>query len=358
MVRCPRGMCVALALGPTLCLPVDGADRAGADRREAIRKEITPELRLAVARGFDHLIRKQDSNGDFDSSFPVAIDALVGLAFLAGGHSEKTSDELSKVIRKGTSALLARQTDSGYFNDGSSVMYGHGFATLYLAELYGTSDYRQAEIRTALEKAIRLIETAQGEGGGWDYTPDKVHSLKARSFGSSDTSITVCQTLALRASKNIGIQIDPRVIDRARIYIENAQVDDGGFRYRDLGIDAPLLSGSAFPRSAAGVCVLYSLGTYKSESIKKGFDYLYKSYQFPWVNEFPYYGHFYCAQAMFQAGGKYWAEYFPWIRKELLSLQKSNGGWTESPRENANQATAMALIVLQLPYRFLPIHER
>jgi hypothetical protein len=62
--------------------------------------------------------------------------------------------------------------------------------------------------------------------------------------------------------------------------------------------------------------------------------------------------------AMFQAGGKYWKEYFPWIREELIAMQLGDGSWPEHRRESSIQGTVMALIVLQLPYRFLPIHER
>ncbi len=356
----PSSMPLAIVSGSLLCLQLCAEDITGRERerKQIIREEISTELRIAVARGFRWLVSQQNPRGDFDSRHPVAVNALVGLAFLAGGHSERAGGEHTATLRAGTTALLARQNTQGYFDDGESAMYGHGFATLYLAELYGTSDHRPAEIRTALEKAIRVIEVSQASTGGWDYSPAEGMSDERRHSGASDTSITVCQTLALRAADNLGIRLNGGVRRRAQRYIENAQNDDGGFRYRQLSFDSHFLKGSAFPRSAAGVCVLYSLGNYNSEKIKKGFEYLYKQYRFPWSNEFPYYGHFYCAQAMFQGGGKYWAEYFPWIREELLKKQEPDGGWKASAREDRGQATAMALIILELPFRFLPIHER
>ena len=74
---------------------------------------------------------------------------------------------------------------------------------------------------------------------------------------------------------------------------------------------------------------------------------------------FEFYGHYYCVQAMYQAGGKYWAEYFPYLRQRLLASQRGNGSWKPTGElEVITQATAMALIALQLPYRFLPITER
>ena len=337
----------------TSALPGEEAGRS-VDRTP--RGEITPALRLAVSRGFQHLIQKQRrlGTGDFDSQYPVATGALVGLAFLAGGHSERAGEKYTAIVRKTTSRLLKRQNKSGYFHDGKSQMYGHGFATLYLAELYGTSKYRSGQIRTALIKAIRVIEGSQGSNGGWDYEPKP--RFVAQLFGrsdSSDTSITVCQTMALRAARGLGIHVDKRVIGLAQRYISNMQNDDGGFKYRK-----DLQRSSAFPRSAAGVCILYSLGYYNTEKLRDGFKYLRRSYRFPWSNQFPFYAHYYCSQAMFQAGGAYWEEYFRWISSTLLEYQKSDGSWPTTRPENPVQTTAMALIVLQLPYRFLPIHER
>ena len=60
---------------------------------------------------------------------------------------------------------------------------------------------------------------------------------------------------------------------------------------------------------------------------------------------------------MFQAGGRYWRQYFPYVRGELLRKQRRDGSWEGRVDESA-QSTAMALIVLQIPYRFLPIFER
>jgi len=335
-------------------LSAQGAGRGGG---RTARGEITPALRLAVSRGIQHLIRKQHrlGTGDFDSQYPVATGALVGLAFLAGGHSERAGEKYTAIVRETTSRLLQRQNTSGYFHDGRSQMYGHGFATLYLAELYGTSRYRSRQIRAALVKAIRVIEGSQGSSGGWDYEPKSrfaIQGIFSRSR-NSDTSITVCQTMALRAARSLGIRVENRVIGLAQRYIGNMQNDDGGFKYRqDLQLS------SAFPRSAAGVCILYSLGYYNTERLRDGFEYLRRNYRFPWSNQFPFYAHYYCSQAMFQAGGPYWEEYFRWIRGTLLEHQKADGSWPTTRPENPVQTTAMALIILQLPYRFLPIHER
>ncbi|MCH2586099.1 MAG: hypothetical protein MK138_15160, partial [Planctomycetes bacterium] len=109
--------------------------------RRAIRAEITPELRLAVKRGLMQLIRRQRTSKSFASEdYPVAINALMGMALLAGGYTDKTGPEsYVAALKLNTSTLLRYQKKNGYIDDGDSKMYGHGFATLYLAQLYGMS---------------------------------------------------------------------------------------------------------------------------------------------------------------------------------------------------------------------------
>jgi len=317
------------------------------------RSEVTSGLPIAVERGFRYLLLRQRPSGEFDSHFPVATNALAGLAFLAGGYTERIGPKrYTRALTACTEALLKRQKACGYFDDGNSRMYGHGFATLYIAQLYGMSS-RSRRIQDSLRRAIRVIEESQGADGGWDYEP---HAQCGGGItGASDSSVTVCQTMALRAARNLGLTVNTAVVQAARRYIEKAQNKDGGFRYRSER-GSYVAAVSAFPRSAAGVCILYSLGEYNSASIRRGFSYLEKHYWSP--SHYPFYGQYYCAQAMFQAGGRYWRMYFPRIRDMFLDHQERDGGWRANTRENDVQATAMVLIVLQMPYRLLPILER
>jgi hypothetical protein len=57
---------------------------------------------------------------------------------------------------------------------------------------------------------------------------------------------------------------------------------------------------------------------------------------------------------MFLASGDYWAAYYPMIRDQLVSRQnKTDGSW--SGEAGTDYATAMALIILQMPNRYLPV---
>jgi hypothetical protein len=69
-----------------------------------------------------------------------------------------------------------------------------------------------------------------------------------------------------------------------------------------------------------------------------------------------FYGHYYAAQAMWQAGGDYWKRWHPAIRGVLLAQQKEDGSWFD--QICPEYGTAMACLVLQMPNNFLPIFQR
>jgi hypothetical protein len=69
-----------------------------------------------------------------------------------------------------------------------------------------------------------------------------------------------------------------------------------------------------------------------------------------------FYTHLYASQAFYQAGDKYWDKYFPGARDQLLKMQSADGSWNQEIGETF--ATSIALIILQLPYKYLPIYQR
>ncbi len=235
-------------------------------------------------------------------------------------------------------------------------MYGHGFATLYLAQvvgMWGVPD-EERRIRRALTKAIRRIETAQDEFGGWDYEPEP--------GGVSDCSVTVCQTMALRAARNIGIYVDENVVKRALAYVRRAQAENGGFRYR-IGKSGgfQVLNKVTLGCSAAGVCILNGLGEYDSERVRRGLNFLRRYYRnsFGIVPiPFFYYTHYYAAQAFYVSGAPDWQTYYEYIANVLINKQEEDGSW-QSPRGGRIiQPTAMAVFILAVPRAVLPIIQR
>ncbi len=317
--------------------------------------EITPELESAVAHGLAALARFQRPDGSFgEGQFGgnVAITALAGIAFMADGHIPGRGaygDNVSKALEY----ILANCAENGVIagETASGPMYGHGFATLFLGEVYGmlpggAESTLTARTHQALVRAVRLIETTQNEEGGWRYNPLPY---------DADVSVTICQVMALRSARNAGLDVSKQVIERAVKYVQACQNPDGGFRYQMQG------GPSLWPRSAAGVATLYYAGKYDDAGIPRGLKYL-EDNAMPGKNGpnslHYFYGHYYAVQAMFLKGKESWATWWPAIRSELLSTQNTDTGvWSDSSVGDA-YGTAMALIILQMPKRYLPIYQK
>ena len=93
-----------------------------------------------------------------------AFTALAGLAFMGDGNIPGRG-QFGDNVKKCVEYILANCTETGLITTdaNSGPMYGHGFATLFLGEVYGMTagggDTRLAErTHAALLKACRLIE--------------------------------------------------------------------------------------------------------------------------------------------------------------------------------------------------------
>jgi hypothetical protein len=59
---------------------------------------------------------------------------------------------------------------------------------------------------------------------------------------------------------------------------------------------------------------------------------------------------------MYVAGGKFWQDWYPSIRDELVSSQRADGSWLD--QICGHYATAMACLILQVPNNYLPILQK
>ncbi|MEN1678999.1 MAG: prenyltransferase/squalene oxidase repeat-containing protein [Planctomycetota bacterium] len=318
----------------------------GASAAELSPAQLVSPAEGAIDRGLRYLAGQQRDDGSMGVGYGrnVAVVGLSGMAFLASG-STPGRGPYGENINRCVDYLLDNTQAGGFITvDGATSqgpMYGHGFATLMLAEAYGMSP--RAELRDKLAAAIKLIVTTQNDEGGWRYQPRPVEA---------DISVTICQVMALRAARNAGLHVPTDTIDRTVAYVRRCQNADGGFGYM------PNDSSSLFPRSAAGVVALYSAGVYEGNEVDRGLAYLDRQRLRVLRGRVAhyFYGHYYAAQAMYQAGGDRWQQWYPAIRDELIARQRPGGNWTYSI--GPQYATAMACIVLQTPNDMVPIFQR
>lgn len=316
---------------------------------------VTKEVQEAIERGIDWLARNQGNDGCWRNSggygsYPAAMTGLAGMALVAGGHTPTRGRYYDQVRR--AVAFLRKNADANTgvisvpSEEGRS-MYGHGFATLFLASVYGMEeDVREQEkLKRVLDKAVQLISQAQSTAGGWIYTPDS---------NSDEGSVTVTQIQALRACRMAGIVVDRKTIDRAVDYIKKCQNADGSIRYslHSGGDGRPAIT-------AAGVAVLYNAGMYDDQPfVDKAVQYCKKQIQVTVDNTgHHFYTHLYWSQALYQRGGPDWTDYYAKKSAWLLRQQKKDGSW-DGDGVGSVYGTAIAVTLLELPYAYAPIYQR
>lgn len=319
----------------------------------AYPKHVDAEIAAMIDRGLEYLVRTQGKDGSWRGSgnygvYPAAMTSLAGMALIGSG-STPTRGKYWRAVRNATDFLIRTAQPNGLITapaeEGRS-MYGHGFATMFLAQVYGMEEdaARQKRLHTVLTRAVELIVRAQSSYGGWYYTPDS---------GFDEGSVTVTQLQALRACRNAGISVPVGAINDAVGYIRKSANADGGIAYsaRSPGSSRPAIS-------AAAVAVLYFAGKYDDPMAEKAFTYS--------VRHLPirggggghhYYGHLYLAQACYQKGGEDWARYYPQMARWLRTQQRSDGSWM-GDGVGPTYGTSIALTILQLPYALVPIYQR
>ena len=329
--------------------PVDAATRPA-----ILPKGITPETKEAIDRGLAYLARTQSRQGAWSNregfgQYPVAMTSLAGLALLMDGNTT-TQGRYAEQVDRAARYLTDSATRSGLIARGDGEgrpMYGHGFGMLFLSQLYGMTEdgRRDRRLHDVLARGVQLTTRSQSRWGGWIYTPDA---------GGDEGSVTITQVQALRSCRNAGIAVPKVVIDDAMEYLAKSQNPDGGIRYslnQNRGGSRPAIT-------AAAVCCWFNAGQYDNPRAKRALAYCKRTInpRFVQSGHF-YYAHLYFAQAMYVSRDPDWDRgYFRDLRDRLLADQSADGSW---PGDGVGEVygTAVALIVLQLPFNQLPIMQ-
>ena len=146
------------------------------------------------------------------------------------------------------------------------------------------------------------------------------------------------------------------MIDSAADYLEKCRTPEGGIRY-SLGSGG----GPRLPISAAAMATLYNAGQFDSpiatDCLKYVWDQFRATDQWSKGGGHDYYTHLYASQGFYMAGDTYWDAYFPKTRDQLISMQGEDGSWNG---DYVGQVfgTSIAVIILQLPFKYLPVFQR
>lgn len=360
MVRPALALCLVLAGVAAAAAP----SAALAQAHRAGGPDVDAALRF--------LSQHQRDDGSFGKSNQLALTAMCGLAFLSSG-STPLAGPYAQQVPRAVRWILDQQRPSGAFTHGSngySDIHNHGFALLLLAECYGMTRFDdpadEARLRSAIQRGIRVSVESQTENGGFSYFlfNDSTGTRFPEMMRDDEASTTVAQVQALRAARNAGFAVPPGAIERALAYLAACQHRaTGGFIYSLAQHRVSAIEGSKVPTfaiTAASLCALEALGTYRGERFEQGVAYLRRFQPPKREAEFYYYGHYYAAQVMFLRDDPAGAAWLAAVLADLAARQGEDGGFakggsTLDPTDDAILGTAWAVQIATIRRGCLPL---
>jgi hypothetical protein len=308
--------------------------------------KLRPEVRASINNALRYIAAQQkESDGSFGHGTHSTSLAL--MAFMLQGHIPGQG-EYGEALEKGISFLISKgEEQEGYLGSGThhGSMYEHGLGLLALSEAWGQS--KNEKIRPVLRGAVDVLLRCQNEKGGWRYSPKIM---------PGDISVTAMQVVGLCSAREAGIAVPQKSIDKAAEYMLWCQDEEsGGFGYHGPG-------GPGFARSAAASLALMLSGKREHHSVRRGMAYLKSQDDSVFdpdakgVSGSYHYAHYYAIQAMYQTSEEELKAWYPKITKRMLASQDPNGSWSAGPGNV--YGTAMSILVLGVPYRYLPIYQR
>jgi hypothetical protein len=154
--------------------------------------------------------------------------------------------------------------------------FGYGLQGLAEHLLSHPQDPRAEKIKTACKRLVEKLGMYQTLDGGWGYLSlGDVPTFQPSETSMSFTTATI--VVALDRAKKLGIELPPRVIDRALQNLERNRLPDGAFLYGDylkyrprMGIN--MIKGSACRTPACEYALLLFGGKVSEEEQVKGLE--------------------------------------------------------------------------------------
>ncbi len=119
--------------------------------------EIPAEYKTAINNGLKWMVSQQHKDGHweaFGGQYPVTMTALGGMAFLMEGSTIREGKYRDN-IRRAADWLMARSQPNGMLGnpnipgEAGRYMYGHGFALMFLACVYGEEEEGERRRRSS-----------------------------------------------------------------------------------------------------------------------------------------------------------------------------------------------------------------
>lgn len=308
----------------------------------------------AIELGLVWLRSQTRPDGKLGEQWPTALTSLAVMAHLAAGIVPRDGEH-SVWLRRAIDAVIADQLPSGYFGEkDGSRMYGHGIATLMLAEALGMDGdpTREERMRASVERAVAVtvnaarVKKAPGHAGGWRYLPTEA---------SSDLSLSGWQLLSLHAAHRIGITVPEQVITDACAYARGLTSDDGRVGYESRGQDNAALRGLGM--------LCFSIAGNEANPLVDRIAERIAQDPIAFSGKWFFYRAYYDAVGLSRARPDAWTAYRPRFESELTRHQDKEGFWPSPPGGNEGgygrvYCTSMGVLALAVERHLLPAYQR
>ena len=318
----------------------------------------------AVLGALRWLERRQRSDGMWSMIGPYrngaatenkeAATGLALIAFQGAGHTPESdpSEDFTKVVRRGWSALLSRQDEDGNFfqsGRGTGRLYTHAICTIAICELYGMTGAEK--YRDPAQRAIEYCVSTQAPEGGWRYLPRR----------DSDLSVTGWFVMALQSARMAGLDLPSPTLNRVEEFLDSVS-REGGSEYAYTPRDSPTLS-----MTAEGLLCRQYLGwQHDDRRLQRGADLLIENLPEWEEGERDLYYWYYATQVCHHMESHHWRTWNQRMREVLPENQvlqgRERGSWDPQGDRWAVSggrlfATCLSVYMLEVYYRHLPIYR-
>jgi hypothetical protein len=356
----------AVAFGIVLSASLSGAEDETRARRAF--EAIVPSQVQALERSTKWLLKSQNQDGswgvDFHTPADVSATSCAALSLLAQGNTghDGPDPEGVRAVKRALTYILKRvqrmrpnaDIAEGETSDIQTYVGArvHSvFALLFLSQVYGCDAIEpsdRVEIKEAIGKLCDTVAGGQEADGSW--YKETYSSLQA-------TAWAFC---ALRSVTDAGIPIKHASIDKALKFIRT-QLDPNAnmFVTRVNGRN----QGNQIYATASGLRIVYGVGLWKNREYSKVADTLLGQITNVNTGFLTDTGEDFMASvllthALIKNEGPTWERWFGFARNRLTKIQNADGSWTAtSCLAGRTFPTAFAMLVMETPYRLLPVQE-
>jgi len=358
----------------------------GADRPAALSPEtLTPQqVQASIGRATDFLLQDQNPDGSWGSHRNAAhefwsnpethrswIAATTGLCCMALREVEQT-EAAQAAYDRGIDYLIENalvKRPSGWDVDNTwAYVYGLQALARACADPGEAGGPRHQQIRQVAQALIQKLADYQTDLGGWGYYDSWEGATRRPTWATSfQTAVGI---LALLESQAAGLEVDPRMLQRAVRAVRRCRLPSGAYTYSVEVIPSPgwmegidQIKGSL---SRIQVCNLALLGAGQDitqDDLITGLRHFFKEHRFldvarmkPRPHEayylnsgyFYFFGHYYAAGVIQRLPAEERAQWWPKLQYEILKTQHKDGAMWDFYISSYHKPYAVAYSLLAL----------